>query len=205
MGMVGDIAKGAVHTRVDPLVKNAAKRHDFIEALRDPQQSYLDILRAFTDITAGELEYLREYWYDPNWTHPNSECWWKAHQPIEPIIRQSLIKAFELAIQKDLPLDSYWICVGNKFEVFITCSEHQITRIISSPPVPAEELKRQRERVIAAKMAQYAKEPLIDPVRVVRCGRAEAWEDQESADATTQVVIVKLKDLTETQGGLYKN
>jgi hypothetical protein len=61
MGMVGDIAKGAVHKRVDPLVKNAAKRHDFIEALRDPQQSYLDILRTFTDITDGELEYLREY------------------------------------------------------------------------------------------------------------------------------------------------
>jgi hypothetical protein len=43
--MADDIVKGRVHKRVDPLVRDPVKRAAFLAALRDPRQSYLQILR----------------------------------------------------------------------------------------------------------------------------------------------------------------
>ncbi len=37
---------------------------------------------------------------------------------------------------RDLDIDSYWVCTGHIFEAVIMRSRNQITRLISTPPVP---------------------------------------------------------------------
>ncbi|ETW92626.1 MAG: hypothetical protein ETSY1_42835 [Candidatus Entotheonella factor] len=94
--------------------------------------------------------YLGEHWYNAD--SNASQTWWKEKQPIEPIIRQSLICAIELA--GDLPIDSYWVPIGNRsvhpnkyhrgvfradeypFEVVLSRGEWQLTRLIITPPSP---------------------------------------------------------------------
>jgi hypothetical protein len=70
--------------------------------------------------------------------------WWQDRQPIVHVIRQGLIKALEEAgydaAQKPnsawLPIDSYWICAGDSFEVIVTRSDVQVTRLLLTPSVP---------------------------------------------------------------------
>ncbi len=71
---------------------------------------------------------------------------------MEPLFRQSLIEAIDLA--GDLPIDSYWMPIGNRnvdrdhvpegiyrpdeypFEVILAKSDFQLTRLIVTPPIP---------------------------------------------------------------------
>ncbi len=94
--------------------------------------------------------YIADHWYNPDITAP--QVWWKDKQPIAPIFRRSLIEAIDLA--EDLPIDTYWMPIGYRnvdtdyvplgtyrpdeypFEVIMTKSEHQLTRLIVTPPAP---------------------------------------------------------------------
>ena len=78
--------------------------------------------------------------------------WWRDKQPVEPLFRQSIIEAIDLAA--NLPIDSYWMPMGQRnvdreyvpdgiyrpdeypFEVILTRSATQLTRLIVTPPVP---------------------------------------------------------------------
>jgi hypothetical protein len=87
----GYINKGAVHKRIEALVNSQDDgRRKLLAVLQDWTQNYVDILMQYTGLTASEEAYLRRTWYNPG-----RDGWWAAHQPIEPIVRQSLIKALE--------------------------------------------------------------------------------------------------------------
>jgi hypothetical protein len=149
-----NLVKGIVNTKIDALVnhRNSAgafdKRDELLKALNNWTEDFLEILKRHAGVTAKEADYLHEYWFDPNWADPNSECWWREKQPIEPIIRQGLITAIDVATQdpdtgakraQALPIDSYWIYSGyNQFEVIVTWTDHQVTRMILTPPPPED-------------------------------------------------------------------
>lgn len=153
-GMSGHISKGPVHRKVDARVNsmNADQRQAFRDALADPAQSYLNVLNNFNvGLTVGEETYLRDHWYiqpePPQWNG-----WWRGLQPIEPIIRQGLIKAINESLTQNppLPIDSYWVTAGAwapagrdvQVEVFVSRSNVQVTRIIYTPPTEPPENKQ---------------------------------------------------------------
>jgi hypothetical protein len=133
------LIKGTVHKRVEQLVNhNPRARAQLVDALKDRTQDYIQILMDLAGVTQEEATHLRQAWYNP-------QGWWRAHQPIEPIVRQSLIKALELAAERDLPIESHWLCVGNQFQVIVTCNDSQVIRLILTPPppdIPAQPIDR---------------------------------------------------------------
>ena len=154
-GHPANIAKGPAHIAMDAYLNykengRFVKRSEIRNALANPENDYIDILRDVFNSPKVVIDYVALHWYNRNILAP--QCWWKDKQPIEPIVRQSLIKAIDLA--EDLPIDSYWVPVGRRnihpnnyplgvyqpdeypFEVLISRGEHQLTRIILTPPVP---------------------------------------------------------------------
>jgi hypothetical protein len=173
----GYLAKGAIHKKVDPLVggrNNLERRQALLTALKDWSRDYIQILMEYTGLTRAEADYLRKTWYNPR------GGWWPEHQPIEPIIRQSLITAIELAAERNLPLDSYWLAVGDQFQVIVACSDHQVTRLILTPPAPEAAADRTR---LTAEMAIW----------VIK--HSAPWEKIEWCDAERQIVVSRLKGL----------
>jgi hypothetical protein len=142
----GNIFKGPVHARVDALVNHQDehgvfdKREAFLTALKDWSRDYVQILVEYTELPNDQAVYLRNTWYnlDP------AVGWWPEHQPIQPIIRQGLIKAIEVAMEdpdtkkkRNLPLDSYWVLGrSDQFEVSVTWNNYQVTRLLFTPPSP---------------------------------------------------------------------
>ena len=143
-----DVSKGSVHTKVDDILNHRRKDHAFDKRFAFYQDlahwnlSYLDVLKTHADVSPEETNYLARYWYSPN-------GFWPTLHPVEPLVRQGLIKSIEEADGSNppLPIDSYWLCIGGKdqdsqqletdgalrFETIITRSPYQITRILLTP------------------------------------------------------------------------
>jgi hypothetical protein len=152
------IAKGAVHKKIDPLVNDTTdpkKREALLMALKDSARDYVQILVEHAGVTEAEAAFLRRTWYNPN-------GWWRDHQPIEPIVRQGLIKSIELAIERNLPIDSYWVSGGDQLQVIVTCSNYQVTRLILTPSIAAE--------------TTPAAPSSVEPIWIVRQGAAGKGE-----------------------------
>lgn len=154
----GNITKGPVLYYLDQLSRSDASLSRLgmlLEALEQLQPTYrglMDVFQQhlFPDYDPARLEalnnYLRRYWFD------EAQGWWRSQQPIEPVFCQGLIKALQEAInnpitiavedpaqgkrQKALPIDSYWLVVGERFEMTICRSLQQVTLLILTPPPP---------------------------------------------------------------------
>ena len=138
-GIVGQISKGPVHTKVDDYVNhtNSAgqfhNRAGFLTKLIQAGtfRQYLQILQTDVGLTPAEVNYLAARWYDP----ASPKLLWSDLQPIYPLLRQGLIKALQEA-GSTLLLDSYWMPVGapSLLAVTIAKSPVQVTRTILTPP-----------------------------------------------------------------------
>jgi hypothetical protein len=75
---------------------------------------------------------------------------WFPMAPMEALFRKGMVRAIELMLEHDLPLQSYWRIVGSAKRVQITfaISRQQITLIISTPP---PRTRGRRSRVIPDK------------------------------------------------------
>jgi hypothetical protein len=123
---IGHITKGSIHQKVDAAANDLSKRAAFLAALEDWEQDYVDILVEHAGLTESEARHLRDKWYGPH-------GWLPQDPPIEEEIRKGLIRAIQKASDENLPIDSWWIAVGNHFEVFEVVSKQQVTRIILTP------------------------------------------------------------------------
>jgi hypothetical protein len=137
-GSLGHIVKGPVHTQVD-VYANSQQRQHFLTALQSTRD-YLDILETDARVDLRLIEYLRRTWYNLS-----ASGWWPWLQPIQPLIRQGLIQALELANRDPdtgeertpfLPIESYWMPDGDQVETLIVVSTQQVTRILLTPPSP---------------------------------------------------------------------
>ena len=146
-GLLGHIAKGPIHKKVDALVNDPtggfAKRVQFLHDLNlinptsaNASTDYRHLLETQAGITTAETAYLRDTWYN---TGPNG--WWTQAQPIYPTLHYGLVKALNEA-GPNLLLDSYWMPLLPQggppvVEVIILGSASQVTRIIVTPRSPA--------------------------------------------------------------------
>jgi hypothetical protein len=132
----GTLTKGTVHKKVEALVNgNPQALETLLAALKDPTQEYVEILKRLAGVTQQEADHLCQTWYSP-------QCWWPAHHPMEDKVRRSLIHALELAKDQKLPINSYWLCAGNHFQVIVTYDKLQVFRLILTPPpehVPSQQ------------------------------------------------------------------
>ena len=134
---LGTMSQGSVLEKTDATVnhRDASGAFDlrgpFLAALSDWTLDYLDVMQRFANLTIEEVDYLREYWYDAEHT------FWPEHYPTEPIVRQGTIQAIQVATDQNIPMRSYWMTVGDRFEMLVASSDEQVTRIMLTPPVPA--------------------------------------------------------------------
>ncbi len=169
-GIYSKISKGPVHVAMDEQLNHRDARGHFdrraiiLAALKDSTQDYIGIVKDLFNVPDKHANYLARYWYDANWESPDSPCWWKDVQPIEPIVRQSLIDAIELANEANVPIDSYWMPGGDQCEVLITRSQAQLTRLLLTPATP-----------LPPKNWQAYYTALAD-IWVVKRGEPEPWE-----------------------------
>ena len=148
------IEKGNTLLAIERIARDPARRDAFLEALEDDGQDYVDILTQHGALSPARLtritNHLRRHWYpsqaqlddedniraaDPNGRVP---WWWEDHQPIEPIIRQGLIRAFREAKNRGLPIDAYWVATGDVVAVSVSWNERQVTFVRFTPPTPDE-------------------------------------------------------------------
>ena len=186
-GMSAAIMKGPVHKIIDDLVnKGGSERAVFLEELKnlpsdeDCTIDYLEILQRhaprltqfsppppFSPVNL--IDYLHDAWYTPSDAPEPKQprirglngFWPREHHPMEPVIRQGLIAAIELATERNLPLDSYWIDTGDSVETIILCNAQQVTRIIMTPPSPPPK--------IPSILMNFA------DIRIIKRGEKAAW------------------------------
>ena len=130
--------KGSILSKMDEISQQPTRRDAFLTDLRDATQSYVDILVKYGVVTAWQADHLRVHWFPADWQDPSSDCLWREHQPLEPILRQGARRAFEEAQARNLPIDSYWICVGNQVGEIVAWNARQVTRLRVTPPLPEE-------------------------------------------------------------------
>jgi hypothetical protein len=180
-----------------------------LEQDKDCTEAYLEILKSHTPklrwfsppppyssnyLDDGYVDYLLDYLHD-TWYNPSDEpkprqprfkglngFWPIAYHPTEPIIRQGLIAAIELATQRSLPLESYWINTGNSIETIVICNPQQVTRIIMTPPSPPAKFPD-----ILMNFAD---------IRIIKHGKA-VWEDLEPPNQIGGIIRTKLKTLSQ--------
>ncbi len=131
MGMPGSIAQGPILLKVDAAANDPAKREAFLADLNTWTDDYVEVLEKHARLTAGEVDYLKKSWFNP-------EGLWPDLQPIESPHRQGLITAIDVATEDEaqLPIASYWVCVSTHFEIILTRTQQQVTRLIITPFPP---------------------------------------------------------------------
>jgi hypothetical protein len=212
--MSATIIKGPVHQIIDEDIVNGdrSKRAVFLEELKnlpsdeDHTIDYLEILQRhapqlaqfnppphpkFPD-TVNLLAYLHDAWYNPS-DEPKPRqpllglngFWPREHHPTEPVIRQGLIAAIELATERNLPLDSYWMNTSDRVETIILCNAQQVTRIIMTPPGPPPK--------VPDILMNFA------DIRIIKRGEKADWEDIDSLVRMGAVIGTKLKTLSQDE------
>jgi len=65
---------------------------------------------------------------------------WLGDEQAGRVLRRGLIRAAELALERDLPIDAYWVFAGSSLEVAVATNDRQITLIVVTPfpDVPTE-------------------------------------------------------------------
>jgi hypothetical protein len=137
------ISKGSGLVKVDAQLNTPAGRQELLQKLselpadQDRTEAYLFILQTVCNLTPGEINYLRRWWF-------SKEGFWPNQYPIEPLLRRSMLKA--IAMAGGLPIDTYWLTVGQEFRMILTRSAWQVTRLMLTPePDPIALLKYGKE------------------------------------------------------------
>lgn len=194
MPMPGNVAKGNILKDIDKASTQLSRRDRIIDKLHNTTDTLVQI---GTDSQVNVIDKVKKYHFknqnkdkteeqhlDEDWFRD----WWKQQllQPIHPILRRGLRKAFDLSKnnshKKDLPIDCYWVCAGTTFEVVIGQNDRQVTVLILSPP-PEDSVDNvaynELEDIWIAKKAPASSNP---------------WEDPDEADEGDGVVVVRLKN-----------
>ena len=135
-------SKGSILKRLDALTRDASKRRELLADLTaTPTPSIANIAEKHGLVTPLEKEHLTLDWFTN---------WWPAAQPVEPILAEGFKVALREAIERNLPLDFYWLCepghdgqVGTghhgptggegTVEVAVCWSDQQVTVLIDTP------------------------------------------------------------------------
>ena len=197
-GISSNVSKGPGHIAIDAQLNyqehgQYVRRPDIRAALANPDNKYVDLMRSLFHVPEPVVRYVAYHWIPDDITQPH--VWWRDKQPIEPLLRNSTIEAIDLA--GDLPIDTYWMPIGSRnvdrryvpdgiynpadypFEVIMTKSEHQLTRVFLTPPIPTNPNARE----------QYT-EP--SDIWVMRATRDASLLGDERIDRDAGVKVIRL-------------
>lgn len=127
------IAKPEILRRMDMLSRNPAVMEAALKAIEArPEATLLELGVEFgyVDERPEEHDHLARHWFDAR------QGWWRNLPAIEPILRAAFIRAGHLALDHNLPVDSYWIRGGERFEVAMGKTDRAIVLLFSSPFPP---------------------------------------------------------------------
>ncbi len=146
--MPGGVVKGPMLSAIDANSRSANWVSDVRTALYQPDpngnlEPVADIAERFQFANQNEAAHLRTHWFNPV---PGPPRWWPEHQLIQPLVRKALHTIFTLCLYEDTqatrprhpPIftDCYWMCASERFEVVITCNDHQVNALMITPPPP---------------------------------------------------------------------
>lgn len=130
-----------------------------------PFGSFVTLALAGGVLNADEADHIRAHWFNETVTTAGGvtltgQGWWKSIQPIEPIIREGLIAAIEVALRDPdagadrpipLPIVFLWMChaghslgatptpsADEAVEVDVSWSPYQVTLVIHTPDPPPD-------------------------------------------------------------------
>jgi hypothetical protein len=219
-GMPGNIAKVPISKRGDEISRDPLRRAKLLEELEDWNKDYVDILVRHGVIKkeeggrkSKEEEHFRYEWFSETRPDGADVGYWMDHPNRKHFIhihRRGMIEALRAAQALNKPIDTYWICTGHTFEIFVCGSEQQITRIILTPSTQPrmkrvaqleEELERLRQ-IPEEKMSQPQEIPedrltQKQPIRVVKryVETAEVGEEVVERDPYGRFMVVCPKTL----------
>jgi hypothetical protein len=132
-------SKGSILKLLDALSHDPARRQELLNDLTaTPPASVADIADKHHLVTPLEKQHLVADWFTN---------WWPGAQPVEPILREGFRVALTEAIQRNLPMDVYWLCEpghdgahepegtggAGTVEVAVCWSAQQVTVLIDTP------------------------------------------------------------------------
>jgi hypothetical protein len=107
-------SKGSILKRLDTLSVDTGKRQLLLNDLNAPGARIPDIAERHGLVTPPERQHLELDWFTN---------WWPGAQPVEPILLRGFQVALTEAVNRNLPLDCYWMCEPDH-EGHITSDEH---------------------------------------------------------------------------------
>lgn len=135
--MPGHVGKGPLLQRIDEFSRDKNRKTDFENARNDlaDGKSLIHMGVTYLGLTTPEETHVEGLWF---------KNWWPQHQPTEPVAREGLRKAFDLAIGSGFdpasgwrkPLDCFWVCTGGVFQTIVTESPSQVNVLVLTPPPP---------------------------------------------------------------------
>lgn len=148
-----DISKGSGLVKIDAQLNNPEGRQELLRKLSElppdlnRTEAYLSILRTVCNLVPAEVNYLRRWWF-------STEGFWPKHQPVEPLLRRSMLKA--IAMAGKLPIETYWLTAGSEFRVNIVKSAWQVTRLMITPEPTINSLLKYGKEYNSASLHQTA-------------------------------------------------
>lgn len=142
-GMPGIVSKGRIIRELDSVLADQTKRQKFYERLTKKkangewEETLIEIVSdsALFDLKPDEIAHLKEDWFALEGSY------WPRHQPTAIVVRHGLIQAIDVARnprnpQQGNPMDCYWVCTGDRFEVTACVGPGQVTVMLLTPPPP---------------------------------------------------------------------
>jgi hypothetical protein len=144
--MPGIVSKGQIVRALDRVLKDRAKRTEFYNRLtkKESNGEFSETLIEIASdsnlfgLSRAEIQHLKTDWFGLTGSY------WPRHQPTAIVVRLGLIQAIEVARrsgpnQEDWPIDCYWVCTGDVFQVTACAGPGQITVMLLTPPPPVSD------------------------------------------------------------------
>lgn len=124
------VAKGNMLRMMDSLSRKPSVMAAAMEALeKEPAVSITELGARFGYVEGDDQQrHVDEHWLDAE------AGWFPGHAEVDSVLREGFIKAAEIALAHDLPVDSYWVAGGDQVQVVITQSDEQVTMLLLTPP-----------------------------------------------------------------------
>ena len=125
--------KVPIMERIDALSRDTERLHQVRDDLEGSSNtSLVDLAEKYGLVSDAEKQHLAVDWFTN---------WWPSAQPVEPVIAAGFKVAVSAAIERNLPMDCYWVSGASEgarggegqVEVAVCWSDRQVTVMINTP------------------------------------------------------------------------
>jgi uncharacterized membrane protein len=124
------LSKPPILQRMDRLARDPEIMRAALAAIESQPLTSLLQLGVEHGYVADERDHLERDWFDAE------NGWLKDLPAIEPVLRSAFVRAAHLALERGLPVESFWIRGGDRFEVGIAVTERAVIQLFISPNTP---------------------------------------------------------------------